>query len=216
MQRSRRDFLGHSTRLGLLLGAGIPLLQACGGDDKPSSRSEPIPDGLQPEKGPLRIYNYADYVSPDVVADFEAQYGVKVEIITFESDGEAASKLASGAVKVDVHHSVANYSVPDLVQGGHLQPLNTGYLRNRINVIAGFVDPWYDPGGNYTVPYTFFGTGISYRTDEIDPAQIEEQGWDALWKATDFKGRVSIIDDPREAFSLALMRRGMITVDTTD
>jgi spermidine/putrescine-binding protein len=32
-------------------------------------------------------------------------------------------------------------------------------------VIAGFVDPWYDPGGNYTVPYTFFGTGISYRTD---------------------------------------------------
>lgn len=216
MQTSRREFLGRSAGLGLLLGAGVPLLQGCGGDDKPSSRHEPIPDGLKPEKGPLRIYNFAEYVSPDVIADFETKYGVKVEITTFASNGEAAANIASGAVKVDVHHSIANYSVPDLIEGGHLQPLNTGYLRNRINVIAGFVDPWYDPGAKYTIPYTFFGTGISYRADRIDPAQVEEQGWDALWEATEFKGQVSIIDDAREALSLAMMRRGMMTVNTTD
>ncbi len=216
MQRSRREFLGQSARFGLLLGAGVPLLQACGGGGKASSRSEPIAGGLNPEKGPLRIYNYADYVSPEVIADFEAKYGVKVEIITFASDAEAAAKLASGEVKVDVHHSVANYTVPDLIEGGHLLPLTRGYLDNRINVMPGFVDPWYDPGANYTVPYTFFGTGISYRTDEIDPAQVEEQGWDALWHATAFKGRVSIIDDAREAISLALMRRGQMIVDTVD
>jgi len=216
VQRSRRDFLSQSARFGLLLGAGVPLLQACGGDEKQSSRSEPIRGGLQPEKGPLRIYNFVDYVSPEVIADFEAKYGVKVEITTFASDTEAATKLASGAVKVDVHHSIANYTVPDLIEGGHLLPLTRSYIDNRINVMAGFVDPWYDPGGSYTVPYTFFGTGISYRTDEIDPAQIEEQGWDALWQATDFKGRVSIIDDAREAISLAMMRRGTMTVDTAD
>ena len=216
MQRSRRDFLGQSAKLGLLLGTGVPLLQACGGDDAPSKRSDPIPSGKNPEKGPLRIYNYVDYVSPEVIADFEAKYGVKVEMVTFTSNDEAVAKIVSGEVKVDVLHSIANYTVPDLVEGGHLLPLTRGYLDNRGNVIAGFVDPWYDPGGTYTVPYTFFGTGISYRADEIDPAQIEEQGWDALWQATDFKGRVSIIEDSREAISLALMRRGQMIVDTVD
>lgn len=216
MQRSRREFLGQSARLGLLLGAGVPLLQACGGDKGPSSRSEPIKGSLNPEKGPLRIYNFAEYVSPEVIADFEAKYDVKVEIITFTSNDEAAAKIVSGEVKADVFHSLANYSVPDLIAGGQLLPLTRSYLDNRINVIAGFVDPWYDPGANYTVPYTFFGTGISYRTDEIDPAQVEEQGWDALWKATDFKGRVTIIDDAREAIALALMRRGQMIVDTVD
>ena len=216
MHRSRREFISQSARLGLLLGAGVPLLQACGGDKGPSARSEPIPSGQKPEKGPLRIYNYVDYVSPEVIADFEAKYGVKVEIVTFTSNDEAVAKIVSGEVKVDMLHSIANYTVPDLIAGGHLLPLTRGYLDNRINVIAGFVDPWYDPGGNYTVPYTFFGTGISYRTDQIDPAQVEEQGWDALWQATDFKGRVSIIDDSREAISLALMRRGQMIVDTVD
>ena len=142
MQRSRRDFISNSARLGLLLGAGVPLLEACGGDDKPSSRSEAIPAGKNPEKGPLRVYNFGDYVSPEVVADFEAKYGVKVEIIPFISNDEAVTKIASGAVKADVYHSLANYSVPDLIAGGHLLPLTRGYFQNRGNVVAGFVDPW--------------------------------------------------------------------------
>lgn len=216
MQRSRRDFLSQSARFGLLLGAGVPLLQACGGDDKQSRRSEPMAGGLQPEKGPLRIYNFVDYVSPEVIADFEAKYGVKVEIVTFATDAEAATQLASGAVKVDVLHSISNYSANELIEGGHLLPLTRSYIDNRVNVIAGFLDPWYDPGAQYTVPYTFFGTGLSYRTDLIDPAQVAEQGWDALWQATAFKGSVSIIDDAREAISLALMRRGRTSVDTVD
>lgn len=216
MQKSRRDFLGQSARLGVLLGSGVPLLQACGKDDAPSARSEPIARGLKPEKGPLRIYSYVDYVSPEVIADFEATYGAKVEITTFISNDEAVSKIASGAVKTDVLHSLANYSVPPLIEGGHLLPFTRSYLDNRINVMAGFIDPWYDPGGDHTVPYTFFGTGISYRADEIDPAQVEEQGWDALWQATAFTGRVTIIDDARDAIAMALMRRGEMAVDTVD
>ena len=50
--------------------------------------TESIADGLEPEAGPLRIVNYADYVNPDVVADFEDKYGVKVEITTIDSDAE--------------------------------------------------------------------------------------------------------------------------------
>ena len=73
MSQSRRDFLARSVQLGALLGVGVPLLQACGGsDDERSQVSATIADGLEPEKGPLRIINYADYVNLEVIADFEA------------------------------------------------------------------------------------------------------------------------------------------------
>ncbi|MCX6522187.1 MAG: spermidine/putrescine ABC transporter substrate-binding protein [Actinobacteria bacterium] len=218
MRTSRRQFLARTAQVGVLLGAGIPLLNACGGDSGGSGdqSTEPIADGLQPEKGPLRIVNYADYVNPEVIADFEAKYGVKVEISTIDTDTEAVAKLASGALKVDVHHSMASTSIGNLIKGGLIQPLNRSYLTNRGNVIEAFDDPWYDPGAVYSVPYTFFGTGIGYRADRIDPAEVEAQGWDTLWNAAAFKGQVSILDDEREAFTMAMLRKGITDINTLD
>ncbi len=94
--------------------------------------------------------------------------------------------------------------------------MNKSYLPNFANVISNFNDPWYDPGAKYSVPYTFFGTGLAYRADRIDPALVEEQGWDTLWNATDFAGQVTVLDDPREALAMAMMRGGLFDVNTVD
>jgi spermidine/putrescine transport system substrate-binding protein len=218
MRTSRRDFLARSAQLGVLLGAGVPLLQACGGDSSSSSGkvTKGIADGLQPEPGPLRVFNYDSYVNPDVVADFEAKYGVKVEITTFTTDTEAVTKLASKAIKADVHHSMAGTSIDRLINGGILQPINKSYITNFGNVLSAFKDPWYDPGATYSVPYNYFGTGIGFRSDRIDPAEVAAQGWDTLWNATDFKGQVSVLDDDREALVMSMMRKGLFDVNTTD
>lgn len=211
--------------MGVLLGAGIPLLQACGGDDDtdisgstPGSDVEGVPaiaDGLSPEKGPLRLFNYPDYVNPEVVAGFEEKYGVKVEITTFDTDTESIQKLASGAVKVDVQHSVSATSIHKLIQGGLVQQLNRSYLTNFGNIQAAFNDPSYDKGAKYSVPYTLFTTGIGFRADRIDAAEVAERGWDMIWNSN-FKGEVSILDDSREALFLAMMRAGNYDINTTD
>lgn len=217
MISSRRDFLARSVQFGALLGVGIPLLQACGGSDSSSGKkTQTIADGLQPEKGPLRIFNYDSYVNPDVIADFEAQYGVKVEITTFTTDTEAVTKLASKAIQADVYHSMASTTIDRLIAGGVIQPLNKTYLTNFPNVLESLQDPWYDKGSAYSVPYVYFGTGIGYRADRIDPAQVEKDGWNTLWNATDFKGQVSVLDDEREALIMAMMRKGQFDVNTTD
>ena len=111
---------------------------------------------------------------------------------------------------------MASTSIGNLIAGGLVQPLNKSYLTNFPNVISTFNDPWYDPGATYSVPYTFFGTGIGYRTDRIDPALVEAQGWDTIWNATDFKGQVSVLDDEREAFTMAMLRKGVTDINTTD
>jgi spermidine/putrescine transport system substrate-binding protein len=214
---TRRRFIGHSLGYGALLGSGIPILQACGGSDGGSSEpvSSGIADGLEPEAGPLRVFNYPDFVNPDIVAAFEQQYGVTVEITTFDVDAEAVSKLASGAVEVDVHHSAAPNSLNRVIAGGLIQPLNRSYLTNRGNVLASFDDPWYDPGSVYTVPYTVFSTGIGYRADRIDAADIAAQGWDIVWNP-EYKGVVSVLDDYREGLAMAMLRQGVTDVNTTD
>ncbi|MGB0097318.1 MAG: hypothetical protein WBP81_32865 [Solirubrobacteraceae bacterium] len=61
-----------------------------------------IASGLQPEKGPLQVDNWIEYINPDVVKSFERKYGVKVQISTFNTIDEAVAKLTSGAVQFDV------------------------------------------------------------------------------------------------------------------
>jgi spermidine/putrescine transport system substrate-binding protein len=205
--------------MGVLLGAGIPLLQGCGGDDDEggggSEKQEPIADGLPNEKGPLRIFNYPDYVNPDVVAGFEEKYGVKVEITTFDTDTESIQKLASGAVKVDVQHSVSASTIYKLIDGGLIRKLNKSYLPNFANVQPSFNDPFYDKGAQFSVPYTIYTTGIGYRADRVDAAEVAERGWDIVWNS-DFKGEISILDDSREGLFLAMMRSGNFDINTTD
>jgi spermidine/putrescine transport system substrate-binding protein len=197
----------------LAVACGIPLLQACG-DSTSNSRknTKTIADGLKPEAGPLRIFNYDSYVAPDVITAFEDKYGVKTEITTFTTDDEAITKLASGAIKADLHHSASTSTLFKLVESGLIQPLNKSYLTNFDNIAASLRDPYYDKGSTYTVPYTVFGTGIGYRADRVDAASVS---WDTLWD-TKYQGMASILDDVREGLGMAMLRKGHTDVNTGD
>ena len=236
---TRREMMRRSARMALALGVGGPILQACGGDSDADSSSSgvdldpligrpdqpvelpvaegnaPIADGLAPEAGPLRIFNYADYVSPDTVDAFSKAYGVDVEITTFDTDAEAVTKLASGQVNVDLQLSMGYNSLHRVVAGGLAQPLNRSYITNFSNLLAPYQDPFYDSGSQYTVPYTVFSTGIGYRTDRIDPTDMNAAGWDALWDPT-YKGEASVIDDVREGLAMPMLRSGLTDVNTGD
>src|SRR5918995_3664004 len=87
-------------------------------DDNPM-----IESGLEPEKGPLRLYNWADYIYTRVLNDFEKEFGVQVELTTFYNLEEATRKLRTGKVAFDVFVPTAEI-VPKFVAGEGLQPPN--------------------------------------------------------------------------------------------
>ncbi len=216
MTTTRREFLVRSAQVAALLGVGVPILDACGSDAKKKPVKQSIAKGLQPEKGPLKILNYEAYVSEDVLAAFKKKYGVEVEVTTFVNDTEAEQKLASGAVKVDVFHSINTSSLPDLTARGILQPLNRDYLTNFGNILAELQNPDYDADAQYTVPYTIYGTGIGYRTDRVDQAKMEADGWSAFWNSGAHKGKVSILDDQYESLALGMLYKGLNDINTGD
>ncbi len=176
--------------------------------------NKPIADGLAPEKGAtLKIYNYADYLSPQAIKSFEDQYGIKIEVSTFNDGDEAITKLRSG-VDFDIYN--ANYTeISRLVNGNLLRPLNHSYIPDIKNVWPGFTNPWYDQEWRYTVPYTIYTTGIGWRTDQV-PADIGalKNPYDSLWDPA-YKGKTAVIDDFHTAMAMVLLRQGITDVNTS-
>ena len=177
-------------------------------DDNPM-----IESGLEPEKGPLRIYNWADYMYTRVLKDFGKEFGVEVELTTFYNLEEATRKLRTGKVDFDVFVPTAEI-IPKFVAGKLMQPLNHSYLPNlKKNVWPMLADPYYDRGSRYTVPYTVYLTGIGWRTDMV-PADIAgmDNPWEAFWDP-EYKGIAGLYDEYREAIGVGMYRSGITDIN---
>jgi spermidine/putrescine transport system substrate-binding protein len=232
---SRRSFLRQSAGAGLLAGGLGPLLAACAGNSSSPSGTAAIPlprpgnpvtwpifkdnpaikSGLQPEQGAtLKLYNWVAYINPQVLKDFEKKYNCKVTVTTFNTMSEAMAKLRSGQLNFDVFFPTIDV-MGQLVEGKLIQPVNHSYIPNISQTWTDFSDPFYDGKWRYTVPYTIYTTGIAWRKDHVpeDPATMANP-WAMPWQAK-YKGKVAILDDYREAISLALMKAGIFNLNTT-
>jgi len=241
LRMSRREFL-RRTAAGVALPSAAAILAACGGrptaggeggEETPELRvgtpdnpvelqifddNPPIADGLDPEAGPLRIFNWADYFWKRVLNDFGELYGVEWEYVTFYNMEEAISKIETGEADFDVFFPTIDV-VPGLVARKLLQPLNHSYLPNLENVWPSLRDPFYDKGSRYTVPYTIYHTGIGWRVDmvpmEVADLEAMENPYDVYWNE-DLRGIVGLYDDYREALTVGLLRNGIKDVNTQD
>ena len=232
----RREFLQRTAGGALALSGMGTLLSACGGSDsgefKPpelqlATKDNPvthplyddnpaIASGLDPEGGPLKIYNWNGYLWPRIKKDFGKEYGVEVEETYFSTMDEAITKISSGAIDFDVFFPTPD-RISRLVVGKLLQPLNHDYLPNLAKTIwPSLQDPFYDKGSRYTVPYTIYTTGIGYRTDKVKTTPYDlDNPYDIYWDEAN-KGKTFLLDDGREAPAHMLLKNGITDVNTED
>lgn len=234
---SRREFLRRAGATGIAVPSLAAILAACGGsatpgggggDGAPSTVPIAAPDnpvtlplyddvpaiadGLPLEKGPLKIYNWNDYVYKKVLNQFQDKYGLEVEYTQFDGMSEAISKISSGAVDFDVFWPTLE-NLGKLVAAKLIQPLNHSYLPNLQNVWPELQDPFYDKGSLYSVPYLTWKTGIGYRADQVpDPATLGN-ALDIFWDAK-YKGKIGVLDEYRETIGYALLHLGKTDINT--
>ena len=175
--------------------------------------NKPIADGVKPEVGPLRIYNYADYVDPATVKKFQQKFNAKVQVATYNSSDEAIAKIASGAVSFDLIMGLSGSNMVDLIARRLLKPLNHSYLPNlEKNIWPELADPFYDRGSRYTVPYVVWMDGIGWRNDKLkEDVTGMDVPWDIFWHAQAYRGKVGILDDRRDALSMPMQRDALRT-----
>jgi len=175
-----------------------------------------IKPGRSPEQhATLQVYTWEAYINQDVVNAFAKKFKCKVQITTFNTMNEALSKLRSG-LSYDVLVGATVDVLGQLIEGKLVQPLNHGYLPNIANAWPDFINPFYDQGWQYTVPYTIYTTGLTWRKDKVheNPSAMASP-WAMPWQPK-YRGRVAILDDYREGISLGLLKNGVYDLNTTD
>jgi spermidine/putrescine transport system substrate-binding protein len=227
---TRRSFLGASAAAAL---GATPLLSACA-SALAGTGTVPLPRPDNPVKWPmfagneaikagqpaepdatLQIYTWVAYINQACVNAFAKKYKCKVQVTTFNTMDEAMSKLRSG-LSFDLLVGATVDVLGQLIESQLVQPLNHSYIPNITQAWPDFTNPFYDQGWQYTVPYTIYTTGISWRKDLVDENPYTMANpWAMPWQAK-YKGRVAILDDYRESISLGLMKNGIFNLNTTD
>lgn len=197
MTISRRAFLEGA--LGAIPAAA--LLQSCGRDQAqgpPAGSAE-----LGPIESELNIYNWSDYIAPEVIPGFEKEFGVKVTYDTFESSEEMVAKLMAGATGYDLVVPTT-YAVTVLLATDLLAPLSLRYLTNVGNISPVFRKLPHDPENRFAVPWQWGMTGIAWRGDLV-PAPPES--WQ-VFLDSGLKGKMTMLDDLRDVIGAFLRYRG--------
>jgi putrescine transport system substrate-binding protein len=149
----------------LLAGGALAVcLAACGGCSGRGAHGSPATES---EKV-LNVYNWSDYIQPSVIADFEKQYGIRVNYDVFDSNEILETKLLTGHTNYDIVVPSAAFLERQL-QADIYQKLDKAQLPNLKNVdpdVARAV-ALYDPGNQYSVDYMWITSGVGYNVAAI-------------------------------------------------
>lgn len=202
----------------------LTLLAACGGA---GSRSEgetgstgtaisPTVEGVDRSRlsRELYFYNWSDFVDPGVLAQFEAIYGVRVILDTYDSNEDMIAKLRAGNSGYDIVVP-SDYAVTIMAAENLAAPLDKTLLPNLVHIDPDLLDQPFDPGNVVSVPYLYGTTGIAYNA-RFFPEGVDS--WAALFdleQIAKYRGKFSMLDDERETPGAALRYLGY-SLNTTD
>jgi spermidine/putrescine transport system substrate-binding protein len=166
----------------------------------------------------LYLFNWNDYISKEVVADFEKTHTCKVVQDYYSGTEEMMAKLLAGASGYDLVIPTQN-AVQALIQQGFLEKIDKGSLANLNNLDPGFLNRSYDPGNVYSLPYAYTTTLIGFNEQRLKELGIEPTGWALIFDPevlAKIKGKVTVMDDADELFGAALKYLGYSVNDVDE
>ncbi len=159
----------------------------------------------------LRLYNWGDYINPEVLTRFTAETGIQVSLDTYGSNEEMLAKLQAGARGYDIvfpsvhmHDTMAALGLlekTDINQDAAFANIDPAFLRARS-----------DPKGEYCMPYAWGSVGILYNKNKVSKP-IES--WDDFFAEAKAGNKVIMLDDMRETLGVGLIRGGK-SVNSTE
>jgi putrescine transport system substrate-binding protein len=128
----------------------------------------------------LHIYNWADYIGKDTIADFETRTGIKVVYDTYDADETLEAKMMAGDSGYDVVSTSTDYFGRQ-IKAGIYRPLDKALLPDWKNLDPHILEleAKSDPGNRYAMPYLRHVNGFAYNTEAI-AARMKDAPVDSL------------------------------------
>lgn len=151
----------------------------------------------------INFFNYGENIDDETLREFEKQYGIKVNMETFDDMEAMYQKISSGAGKYDVV-LVSDALMPRMIEKNLLQELNKENIPNISQMDEQYLNLEIDPDNKYSVPYMFGTVGLIYNTDVV---KEEVDSWDILWDEK-YKDKIFMFDTYRDTIGVALKKLG--------
>lgn len=155
-------------------------------------------------KDTLTIFNWGEYIDPDLLKEFEKETGIHVIYETFDSNEAMMTKIQQGGTAYDIAVP-SEYMIEKMKEEKLLIPLDKTKIPNLKNIDPYFLDLPFDANNKYSVPY-FWGTvGIVYNPSLV--GDLDFSSWDDLWDPS-LKRKVFLVDGAREVIGMGLNSLG--------
>ena len=165
----------------------------------------------------LRIFNWSDYVNPEVLDAFKKETGITVVYDTFDQMETVETKLLAGKTGYDLVVVTASF-LPRHIPLGLYTPVDAAKVPNLKNAWPEIQQRLakYDPGNKYAVNYMWGTTGIGYNVakikERLGPDAVIDS-WSILFDAEKLKKLsncgVHVLDAVEEMFPAALRYLGL-------
>ena len=151
----------------------------------------------------INFFNYGENIDDETVKEFEKEYGIKVNIETFDDMEAMYQKVKGGGVKYDVV-LLSDAFMPRMINNNLIQELNKDNIPNISQMDEEYLNLDIDPGNKYSVPYMFGTVGLIYNKDVIEE---KVDSWDILWNEK-YKNQIFMFDTYRDTLGVALKKLG--------
>lgn len=163
----------------------------------------------------LNVYNWGEYIDDeevDVITEFERLTGCDVNYTTFESNENMYSKLSGGGVSYDIVIP-SDYMIERLISEEMLESLDYTNIPNYEKYFNGEKYGHLIENGisDYAVIYNVGTTILIYNKNMVSE---EPTSWKVLWDEQ-YKGKVLMFNNPRDAFAVAQFALGQ-SINTTN
>jgi spermidine/putrescine transport system substrate-binding protein len=161
--------------------------------------------------GEIFMYNWTEYIDPDIIDQFEEECGVRVVETNYDSNETLLASLQAGGGGYDIIVP-SDYMVQIMVDEGMLMEIDFNVVTNIANMDPLNVNQYFDPDQKYTVPYFWGTSGFALDTNAVTEY---EESWEMVFDTeSPYCGEISMLDDQRETLGAALMYLGYSINDT--
>ena len=159
-------------------------------------------------EGELYLYNWSNYFPPELLKKFEQESGIKVTLDVYDSNETLLAKLQAGAAGYDVIVP-SDYMVGIMIDEGMLEKIDTAQMENFAGVMPPHDSTPFDPKREYSAPYMWGTTGVTYDSARVPGGQLEES-WKEFFEPRDeLKGQIAALNDEVEMWNAAAYSLGV-------
>lgn len=164
------------------------------------------------KNGQVIVYNWGEYIDPEIIDLFEEETGIDVIYEEFETNEIMYPKIQSGAIAYDVV-CPSDYMIQRMIENDLLAEINYDHIPNLKYIGDNYMkmSRQFDPENKYSVPYLWGTVGILYNKKMVDEPV---DSWGILWDKK-YEDSILMQDSVRDAFDVALKYLGY-SLNSTD